>query len=122
MIREVLADRELAVELQVARDGEMALRYFEHLEADETSVGPALILLDLNVPRIDGIEVLQRLRMRSRWKDVPVIVVTSSKTLTDRTLAAKTGADAFFQKPSELAEYTELVALVRKVLKIGNVQ
>lgn len=115
VIRLVLERCELDLELRVARDGEDALHYLEDIGRQKCAC-PALVLLDLNVPKIGGIEVLRRLRHASPCNRIPVIVVTSSGEPADRAETHKLGADAFFQKPADLAAYMQLVPLVKSVL------
>ena len=103
------------LDLYIARDGEHALLYLENL-ALQKSPCPALVLLDLNVPKVNGIEVLRQLRHASPCTRVPVIVVTSSLETVDVTEAQRLGANAFFQKPADLAAYMQLVPLVKSVL------
>jgi len=75
-----------------------------------------LVLLDLNIPKIDGIEVLRRLRRSSPCRQAPVIVVTSSTAEADRLAVERLGADAYFQKPNSLAAYMQLGQLIKQHL------
>jgi CheY-like chemotaxis protein len=115
VLRMVLERCKLDLDLHIARDGERALHYLEDL-AQQKSACPALVLLDLNIPKVSGIEVLRQLRHASPCNRVPVIVVTSSGEAADRVEIQRLGANAFFQKPADLAAYMELVPLVKSVL------
>ena len=77
---------------------------------------PALVLLDLNLPKVAGIEVLRHLRNSTPCSRTPVIVVTSSTAEADRTAVERLGADAYFQKPTSLTAYMELTQLIRRFL------
>ena len=95
-------------EVTVARDGAEAL---DLLLADGSAgeALPGLILLDLNLPKIDGLEVLRRLRASDRTKFIPVIVLTSSKLEEDIASAYRGGANAFVRKPVSFSEFTDAV-------------
>lgn len=110
--REVLDRCGRSVRLRVLRDGHEALQYLEDLVQDLESPCPALVLLDLNLPKVSGIEVLTQLRSASRWDRTLVIVVSSSDSESDRAAAARLGANAYFRKPTDLAEYMELAGVI----------
>jgi CheY-like chemotaxis protein len=117
VIRSMLRRNRINVNLQVALDGEKALAVLQRLEADRSAPCPRLILLDLNLPRISGLEVLRHIREFTRCGRVPVIVITSSRSATDRAGLAKLNADAHFVKPPDLASYDELAAMVRDIVR-----
>ena len=88
-----------------------ALQCLQTVEVD-------LVLLDLNLPKVAGLEVLRELRASSPCKDTPVIVVTSSTAGADRAAVQRLGAQAYFQKPTDLKAYMELALVIKRVLKI----
>ncbi len=98
------------------RDGEEALTWLARLDAQPGTHTPALILLDLNLPKRTGMEVLRALRERERWQEVPVMVVSSSDNDADRREVAKLGATAYFRKPSDLDEFLQLGNAVGQLL------
>ena len=108
LLQRVLNDSPGPKELVRARDGEDAIALIRKLAESRNEALPDLILIDLNMPRVDGFEVLEQLSAPSAFRAVPVIVVTSSQEETDRQLALARGADAFFVKPLELSHYKEL--------------
>ena len=96
-------------EIVVAHDGAEAL----DLIFTGSSVGPVtpgLILLDLNLPKIDGLEVLRRIRADKRTQVIPVVVLTSSKMEEVIISAYQNGANAFVQKPVNFSEFAEAVS------------
>ena len=102
----------LANEIVVARDGEEALEYLfgtGRYDGRDASDLPAVVLLDLKLPRIDGLEVLRRIRADDRTKLVPVIILTSSKEDEDRTRGYVLGANAYVRKPVAFSEFTEAI-------------
>lgn len=96
----------------VANDGIEALDYLfgtgKHSGRDAT-VMPSVILLDINMPRLDGIEVLQRLRSDERTKLVPVVILTSSKEEQDLIKGYRFGANSFIRKPVDFVEFIDAV-------------
>ena len=116
VIKEVLESCSIKLHLRIAKDGQEALQYLQELDRNENARCPALVLLDLNVPRVAGIEVLRKLRNVPRCKRTPVVIVTSSVAGSDRIAAQELGAEAYFQKPTELTAYMELGPLVERIL------
>ena len=96
----------------VAPDGAEALDYLfatgKHAGRD-TRVGPAVILLDLQLPKIDGLEVLKRIRADERTRLVPVVILTSSREDEDRLNGYKLGCNSFVRKPVEFDDFCEAV-------------
>jgi CheY-like chemotaxis protein len=99
-------------EVVVARDGIEALDYLfgtgAYAGRDLTSM-PTVILLDLKLPKIDGLEVLQRLRADERTKFLPVVILTSSKEEQDLVNGYKLGANSYIRKPVDFLQFTEAV-------------
>ena len=107
----------LSHDLRVVRDGDEALMYLrrEGLYKDpSTSPRPDVILMDLNLPRMGGHEVLDRLKQDTRFKQIPVIVLTTSGRPDDVRLAYEAGANAYLLKPVEFARFTEIMAQLGK--------
>ena len=100
-----LKDSKIANEIDVARDGEEALRYFE----DQSRPLPVLVLLDLKLPKIMGIDVLKRLRAEERTKLVPIVVLTSSQEESDRYQSYVEGVNAYVVKPVQFDDFFEAV-------------
>lgn len=102
----------LVNEIVVVRDGEEALDYLfgsGRYAGRDVSDLPAVVLLDLKLPRIDGLEVLRRVRADERTKLVPIIILTSSKEDEDRTRGYSLGANAYVRKPVAFSEFTEAI-------------
>jgi two-component system response regulator len=99
-------------EVVVARDGAEALDYLFGAGAytgRDMSVMPQIILLDLKLPKIDGLEVLRRLRNDERTKLLPVVVLTSSREERDLTESYSLGANSYIRKPVNFAQFTEAI-------------
>lgn len=101
----------LSNDLVVARDGVEALEYLESARRDENAM-PVLVLLDLRLPRMDGLEVLRRIRREESTRDLPVIIMTSSLDEEDRAHSELYGASSFMVKPGD---YDQLMGAVKKL-------
>jgi len=99
-------------EVVVAEDGLEALDYLfgtGRYAGRNPQDTPALVLLDIKMPRLDGIEVLQRLRADHRTKTLPVVILTTSTEDIDLVRAYESGANAYVRKPVSLAHFQEAV-------------
>lgn len=97
--------------LKVVGDGEQALDYLLSLHRGEKGL-PALFLLDINMPRCNGLEVLERLRKTPLHRRVPIIVFSSSSLPTDVERAYQLGANAYLVKPTSTAQRMEMVKVL----------
>jgi two-component system response regulator len=107
-----LKKNHIANEVVVAKDGVEALDFLFGTGAHagrDTSVQPQVVLLDLNLPRIGGLEVLKRLRADERTRFLAVVVLTSSKEDEDVIRSYSNGANAYVRKPVEFSQFTEAV-------------
>lgn len=99
-------------ELRVVRDGDEALAYL-HREGDyaaaDSSPRPDMILLDLNMPRMGGHELMRHVRQDVRFRQVPIIVLTTSGRPDDVRQAYDSGANAYLLKPVEFSRFTEVI-------------
>jgi DNA-binding response OmpR family regulator len=98
-------DNNIGNRIDVARDGQEALDYL----ADTSQLLPALVLLDLKLPRVMGLDVLKRLREAPRTRLVPVVVLTSSREESDRYRSYVSGVNAYVQKPVDFGEFAAAV-------------
>lgn len=112
LILRALRKANLANIIDVVRDGQQALDYLfvEGEFAGRTSGMPAVILLDIGLPRLSGLQVLERLRAAPRTHLLPVVILTSSDEERDRLQSYENGANSFVRKPVEFAELAETVA------------
>ena len=92
-------------ELVVARDGEEALNFL----LDPANPVPELVLLDLKLPKVDGLEVLKRLRENERTRLLPVVVMTSSKQESDLASSYGLGCNSYIQKPVDFTQFIDAV-------------
>jgi CheY-like chemotaxis protein len=116
LVKEALDRAGLEVELQVLDDGEKAIDLIEKLELDRAVSPPNLVLLDLNLPRMTGGQVLKRLRQSAACGQIPVMILTSSDSPRDKAEASQLQATQYFRKPSRLEEFMGLGVVVRDLL------
>ena len=110
-----LRESELSVELVVVRDGQQAVEYllrqgtYAH---DESWRVPELILLDLNLPRLTGREVLERIRSTPMLRSVPVVVLTTSRRREDVQEVYAAGANTYIEKPQDFRRFVDVLRTI----------
>ena len=107
-------------ELHCVTDGQQAIRVFEALDADHSLPCPSLVILDINLPRHPGSDVLQYLRASQRCSHARVLVVSTSGAKKDREKMEELGADGYFQKPAEVAEFMKLGEIVKAMIECAD--
>ena len=120
LVREALESAGLDFQLTVLDDGEKAIHFIEALDRNGNEVCPQAILLDLNLPRCSGDEILDHIRHSDRCKNIPVLVLTSSDSPSDRINVSSRGASNYFLKPSRLDEFMRLGLLVRELVEADS--
>jgi DNA-binding response OmpR family regulator len=106
-----LEDYNLANEVIVTRDGEQALDYLYYRGEYKTrpSGNPAVMLLDLKLPKVDGLEVLKQIKSDGELRMIPVVVLTSSKEEKDMVASYKLGVNAYVVKPVDFHEFVNAI-------------
>ena len=117
LVRKAIEFHHVPVRIVVAEDGEQALEYFRRASNDDSVSCPAVLLLDLNLPKRSGVEVLEAVRKCGKCCHVPVVVITSSDSPKDRERTAKLGADRYFRKPSKFEEFMKIGEVLNEVLQ-----
>lgn len=102
--------RRLTNPVEIARDGEEALAWIPKWEAGEPV--PAVILLDLKLPRVDGLEVLRQLKDHPQFRRVPVVVLTTSAENQDVARAYELGANSYIVKPVDFDKFVEVASQI----------
>lgn len=108
---------------ELLEDGERAIQYFEKLKADGVNGPdlPKLLLLDLKLPKLDGLEVLKFLRSDPIFQSMPIVVLSSSRELSDVRRAYELGVNSFAVKPVQFDQYlTRISALVNYWMTINE--
>jgi chemotaxis family two-component system response regulator Rcp1 len=111
LIREVLKEAKMQVQINVARDGVEALEYMRQTELG-SCVRPDIILLDLNLPRKNGREVLAELKESTSFRQIPVLVMTSSQADEDIRECYALNANCYITKPGNLSQYFQVVRAI----------
>lgn len=122
LTQRALARRRLVNPLVVARDGEEALDQLARWETGAPQ--PVVILLDLKLPKVPGLEVLRRLKGHSRFKSIPVVVLTTSREDCDVRTAYEIGVNSYIVKPVNFEKFVEVAAQLEiywNVLNTPNV-
>lgn len=99
--------------MDVVRDGQQALDYLFKRGEYEAALTPDLVLLDLHLPKIDGLQVLQTIRESTELVSLPVIMLTSSDRKEDIATAYALGVNTYIQKPTEFAQFSSGLEVIR---------
>ena len=118
LVEEALAEAALDCGLSVVRDGRQAIDFIEHLDAGDDQCCPDLVLLDLNLPKVSGEEVLNRMRTSRKLRLAKVLIISSSDITSDKERLIRLGANEYFHKPSSLKQFMELGPKVRAMLAL----
>lgn len=113
-------ENNVANPVRVCRDGEEALDFIETHSALDDPELPLLAILDLRLPKVDGIEVLRRARQIPVWKQIPFVVVTTSRENTDISRAYELGVNSYIVKPVDFAAFTEVVKNIKVYWLLTN--
>ena len=107
-----LYNEKLCNRIHVARDGEEALDFLfcrgQHAERG-TDEPPRIVLLDLKLPKVDGLEVLRQVKADARNRAIPVVILTSSREEKDRLVGYQLGVNSYIQKPVDFDQFRETV-------------
>jgi two-component system, response regulator len=112
IIERALKEANMVNTLSIVRDGQEAIDYLWHQNAYEHSVDnalPGLILLDINLPKLNGLDVLKRIKDDPVYKKIPTIMLTMSKRDEDVLQGYTNGCNSFIQKPVEFEKFVEVV-------------
>ena len=120
LVHEALKYHQLLYQLHVSADFEQATRFLQKMGIADDAPCPNLALLDLNLPKGSGHELLKALRSHPLCAHIPIVIVTSSDALVDRRRAAELGASRYFRKPPDLDEFMQLGAIVKGLVHEPN--
>ena len=123
LVQTALQEAGLVFDLKVFSDGEEIIRFIDGIDAAQPLVpAPDLILLDWNMPRYTGEEVLQHLRQSERCAKTAVIVLTSSQSPKDRERALQLGVADYFSKPCDYEEFMKLGERVKAFVQANKTE
>ena len=109
LTREMIENGKIKNVISNVGDGEEAMAYLQRLSPYTEAVRPDLILLDLNLPKKDGREVLSEIKKDDRFKDIPVVVLTTSEAETDVLRSYQLHANCYISKPVDLAKFSYII-------------
>jgi two-component system, chemotaxis family, response regulator Rcp1 len=115
LVKEAVAAAKLDIDVYFFSDGEEILQFLAQLDEDSVRC-PELLLLDLNIPKKDGFEVLSYLRSSKRCASMRVVIMTSSSARADREKSASFNVDSYFNKPGSYAEFLTLGNVIRNLV------
>jgi chemotaxis family two-component system response regulator Rcp1 len=117
LVEEAITSYRLPLRLHVVRDGELAADYFKLAESDQSVPCPSLLILDLNLPKLSGKEVLQRVRSGVKCRNIPVLIITSSDLRGEREQLKMLGADRYFRKPIDYDQFLKIGLILRELIE-----
>lgn len=110
---QAFAEHSVSNPILTCRDGEEALEFIDaHTTSDDPEL-PLLVLLDLRLPKVDGIDVLRHARQHPVWKQVPFIVLTTSRENSDVTRAYELGVNSYIVKPLDFNAFAEVIKSIK---------
>lgn len=112
LTKEALSDAKTKNQISVARDGEEAINFLNFTLKDDAEVLPDLILLDINLPKIDGREVLHYIKTSADFKKIPVVMLTTSSSSNDIDFSYSNYANCFISKPVNFNNFFEVVRMI----------
>jgi CheY-like chemotaxis protein len=118
LTRRAFARQQMANPIDVARDGEEALAFVKGWDTGESI--PALILLDLKLPKLNGLEVLKALKTNPKYVSIPVVVLTSSTEDSDIQSAYRSGANSYIVKPVDFDKFMDVAHHIQHYWMIIN--
>jgi len=114
------AKLKIPYQIQIARDGESAIGFIQQWDRGDTI--PLMILLDLKLPRVDGLEVLRVYKSHPIYRKIPVVVLTSSTDTGDIAKAYDTGVNSYIVKPVDFVRFMDVTAQINNYWCILNLQ
>ena len=106
-------ENKIANPVVICRDGEEALAFINAHSAPADPELPIIVLLDLGLPKVDGIEVLRQIRLHSVWKKIPVVILTTSQENSDISNAYELGVNSYIVKPVNFIAFAEVIKTIK---------
>lgn len=113
LTQDALLEGEIAKDIQVVKDGWEAIQFLEKKNAYRLANTPDLILLDINLPKLNGFEVLKKIRSTDAIKNIPVVMLSTSSSDNDIKKSIKYRANYYISKPVNSEDYSEVIASIK---------
>jgi len=117
LLEEAISLHGVDLELHIVTDGEKAFEFIERAERDPQAPCPQLLVVDLNLPKRSGQEVIERVRRSEKCKDIPILVTSSSNSPADRKEVARLGAQDYFCKPPNYDEFLKIGGVLKRIVE-----
>lgn len=114
LIKEAFEENQTSAMIIFFENGEELLNYLKDFSKEEAAILPDLFILDLNMPKTNGKEVLKYLKEQNIFREIPVIILTTSKSKEEENNVLSMGAAGFFTKPSSFTELVDLTASIHR--------
>lgn len=114
LIEEAIIDNDLSIDLNVIKDGGEALNYLENKISENYNNLPDLIIMDLNLPKVQGKELVRTYKNNPMFKKIPIIILTTSNLSADINECFEFGANAYLIKPIDIIEFFEMISIIDK--------
>ena len=121
IVEEMLGEMGVPLSAFVATDGQIAMRYLERKDDFTSASRPDLVILDLNLPRVNGFDILKHMKSSTDLRSIPIVILTGSLNPTDEVRCRSMGVADYCQKPGNMDEYdTTCVCLKRTIVSLGK--
>ncbi len=113
LTKEAFEEADVPVTLNVVRNGELAIQFLQKREKFNEVPTPDLILLDINLPKVNGLEVLKYVKDNDRYRHIPVVMLTTSSSEKDIIESYKNHVNCYITKPIDINEFWETIAAIK---------
>ena len=120
LMKQIFKESNFPINLNVTRDGEDALAYLKHEGSYSGTAVPDLILLDLNLPKLDGREVLAQIKGDPRLRDIPTVILTTSEAEADILKSYRLRANSYLAKPIQVSAFENLVKSINEFWLVNS--
>ena len=117
VVEDAIAQHQIPIELYIVDDGEKACEFIDRAANDPDAPRLEFLLLDLNLPKRSGIEVLHHLRDCTPFRNIPVLIITSSDLSRDRARFSELGANRYFRKPASYESFLKVGEVLKEMLQ-----
>ncbi|WP_306643331.1 response regulator [Sanyastnella coralliicola] len=114
ILEDALSDLDSSITYQFAKNGEEVISYLQQSQAEDSKTLPRIILLDLNMPKMDGRQTLEVIKQNHAFRNIPILIFTTSENTDDIELTYSLGANSYITKPSHYNELKDIAQQIEK--------